>query len=207
MSESSTSVDGPIEVVDGVFAGAPMSEQDADELRSFLAHEARKRSASALGRDLDTFDPPLTAEEIAQGEANRRKPLTAGAIATIEADIMNAANEGKDYGMMLLDACLLLREVNRLLGRSTRSGVSTPGILRAIHPAGATARREDGSEIREGDRVTAGEVITVTFTCAGAGVPPSPFRSRSHLAPSWRYCLRRRSFRACLLLPDRLWSS
>jgi hypothetical protein len=65
--------------------------------------------------DDSTFDPPLTAEENSQREANRRKPLTAGAIATIEADIMNAANDGKDYGMMLLDACLLLREVKRLL--------------------------------------------------------------------------------------------
>jgi hypothetical protein len=53
-------------------------------------------------------------EEAAQAEANRRKPLPADALASIERDI--AAADATDPGVIFLDACMLLREVRLLHG-------------------------------------------------------------------------------------------
>jgi DNA-directed RNA polymerase subunit RPC12/RpoP len=57
-------------------------------------------------------EKPFTEEEIATREANRQKPLTADALASIERDI--AAADATDSGLIFLDACMLLREVRRL---------------------------------------------------------------------------------------------
>lgn len=67
-----------------------------------------------MNRETTINDTPLTAEEIAQGEANRRKPMTADDLALIERDLPRYAEGKIDEADMFLCACMLLREVKRL---------------------------------------------------------------------------------------------
>ncbi len=59
-------------------------------------------------------EEPLTEEEIAQGEANARKPMSADILAMIERDIPRYADGKLDASTLFLHACSLLREVRRL---------------------------------------------------------------------------------------------